>query len=49
MDLPRDVEGGRIGIASKAVGIACFAFETALARARQPTTFGRPIFGHLAV
>ena len=43
------LEGGRIGIASQAVGMARAAFEAALAYARQRTSFGQPIFQHQAV
>ena len=37
------LDGGRIGIAAQAVGIATEAFEAALAYARQRRAFGRPI------
>jgi butyryl-CoA dehydrogenase len=43
------LEGGRIGIASQAVGMARAAFEAALAYAKQRTSFGKPIFEHQAV
>ena len=43
------LEGGRIGIASQAVGMARAAFEAALAYARDRETFGQPIFEHQAV
>ncbi|WP_288128205.1 acyl-CoA dehydrogenase family protein [Thiomonas sp.] len=43
------LEGGRIGIASQAVGMARAAFEAALAYARQREAFGKPIFEHQAV
>jgi butyryl-CoA dehydrogenase len=43
------LEGGRIGIASQAVGMARAAFEAALAYARERQAFGRPIFEHQAV
>jgi alkylation response protein AidB-like acyl-CoA dehydrogenase len=43
------LEGGRIGIASQAVGMARAAFEAALAYAKQRTSFGQPIFQHQAV
>jgi alkylation response protein AidB-like acyl-CoA dehydrogenase len=43
------LEGGRIGIASQAVGMARAAFEAALAYSRERTSFGRPIFEHQAV
>jgi butyryl-CoA dehydrogenase len=43
------LEGGRIGIASQAVGMARAAFEAALAYAKDRTAFGQPIFAHQAV
>jgi butyryl-CoA dehydrogenase len=43
------LEGGRIGIASQAVGMARAAFEAALAYAHERQAFGRPIFEHQAV
>ena len=43
------LEGGRIGIASQAVGMARAAFEAALAYSKQRETFGQPIFQHQAV
>ena len=43
------LEGGRIGIASQAVGMARAAFEAALAYAKQRESFGQPIFNHQAV
>jgi alkylation response protein AidB-like acyl-CoA dehydrogenase len=43
------LEGGRIGIASQAVGMARAAFDAALAYSRDRTSFGRPIFEHQAV
>ena len=43
------LEGGRIGIASKAVGMARAAFEAALEYSKQRVTFGQPIFNHQAV
>ena len=43
------LEGGRIGIASQAVGMARAAFEAALAYAKDRTSFGQPIFQHQAV
>jgi butyryl-CoA dehydrogenase len=43
------LEGGRIGIASQAVGMARAAFESALAYAKERTSFGQPIFQHQAV
>jgi alkylation response protein AidB-like acyl-CoA dehydrogenase len=43
------LEGGRIGIASQAVGMARAAFEAALAYAKERASFGQPIFNHQAV
>jgi butyryl-CoA dehydrogenase len=43
------LEGGRIGIASQAVGMARAAFEAALAYAKERVAFGQPIFEHQAV
>lgn len=43
------LEGGRIGIASQAVGMARAAFEAALAYARERSAFGKPIVEHQAV
>ncbi len=43
------LEGGRIGIASQAVGMARAAFEAALTYAKQRESFGQPIFNHQAV
>ena len=44
-----DLEGGRIGIAAQAVGMARAAFEAALAYAQERVSFGKPIFEHQAV
>jgi len=44
-----NLEGGRIGIAAQAVGMARAAFEAALAYARERTAFGKPIADHQAV
>ena len=44
-----NLEAGRIGIASQAVGMARAAFEAALAYARERTAFGKPIAEHQAV
>jgi hypothetical protein len=44
-----NLEGGRIGIASQAVGMARAAFETARDYARERITFGKPIIEHQAV
>jgi butyryl-CoA dehydrogenase len=43
------LEGGRIGIASQAVGMARAAFEAALNYSKQRSTFGQLIFQHQAV
>jgi butyryl-CoA dehydrogenase len=43
------LEGGRIGIAAQAVGMARAAFEAAHAYAKDRVTFGQPIFEHQAV
>jgi alkylation response protein AidB-like acyl-CoA dehydrogenase len=43
------LEGGRVGIASQAVGMARAAFEAALAYSKERRAFGRPIFEHQAV
>ena len=43
------LEGGRIGIASQAVGMARAAFEAALNYSKDRTSFGQPIFQHQAV
>ena len=44
-----NLEGGRIGIAAQAVGIAQAAFEVAFSYAQQRVTFGKPIIEHQAV
>jgi butyryl-CoA dehydrogenase len=44
-----NLEGGRIGIASQAVGMARAAFEAALAFARERIAFGKPITEHQAI
>ena len=44
-----NLEGGRIGIAAQAVGMARAAYEAALAYARERKTFGKPIIEHQAV
>src|SRR5215212_212793 len=44
-----NLEGGRIGIASQAVGMAQAAFEAARDYARTRLTFGKPIIEHQAV
>ena len=43
------LEGGRIGIASQALGMARAAFEAALAYSKERSSFGQPIFQHQAV
>jgi alkylation response protein AidB-like acyl-CoA dehydrogenase len=43
------LEGGRIGIAAQAVGMARSAFEVALQYAKERESFGAPIFQHQAV
>ncbi|MGZ3027419.1 acyl-CoA dehydrogenase family protein, partial [Pseudomonas aeruginosa] len=44
-----NLEGGRIGIASQAVGMARAAYEAALAYAWERKTFGQPIIEHQAI
>ncbi len=44
-----NLEGGRIGIAAQAVGMARAALEAALRYAKERESFGRPIIGHQAV
>ncbi len=43
------LDGGRIGIAAQAIGIARFAAEAALAYAGQRKTFGKTILEHQAI
>jgi butyryl-CoA dehydrogenase len=43
------LEGGRIGIAAQAIGMARAAFECALAYSKDRTAFGTAIFNHQAV
>jgi alkylation response protein AidB-like acyl-CoA dehydrogenase len=43
------LEGGRIGIAAQALGIAAGAYERALAYAKERETFGTPIYKHQAI
>ena len=43
------LEGGRIGIAAQAVGMARAAFDAARLYAQQRSSFGQPIFSHQAV
>ncbi|NWL77359.1 acyl-CoA dehydrogenase [Pseudomonas taiwanensis] len=44
-----NLEGGRIGIAAQALGIARAAFEAALGYARERVQFGKPIIEHQSV
>jgi alkylation response protein AidB-like acyl-CoA dehydrogenase len=44
-----NLEGGRIGIAAQALGIARAAFEAALAYARERTQFGRKLIEHQSI
>ncbi len=44
-----NLEGGRIGIASQALGIARAAFEAALAYSRERTQFGKKIIEHQSI
>jgi alkylation response protein AidB-like acyl-CoA dehydrogenase len=44
-----NLEGGRIGIAAQAVGMARSAYELALVFAQQRTSFGRPIIEHQSI
>jgi len=44
-----NLEGGRIGIAAQAIGMARAAFEAALAYAKERQTFGTAIINHQAV
>jgi butyryl-CoA dehydrogenase len=43
------LDGGRIGIAAQAIGIARAALEDSLAYAQQRKTFGKPIVQHQAI
>jgi alkylation response protein AidB-like acyl-CoA dehydrogenase len=43
------LEGGRIGIAAQALGIASGAYELAVAYAKERKTFGKPIAEHQAI
>jgi butyryl-CoA dehydrogenase len=45
----KGLDGGRIGIAAQAVGIARAAFEDAVRYARERKTFGQPIADHQAI
>ncbi|MEN0106570.1 MAG: acyl-CoA dehydrogenase family protein [Pseudomonas sp.] len=44
-----NLEGGRIGIAAQALGIARAAFEAALVYARERVQFGQPIIEHQSI
>jgi alkylation response protein AidB-like acyl-CoA dehydrogenase len=44
-----NLEGGRIGIAAQALGMARAAYEHALAYAKERESFGKPIIEHQAV
>ncbi|MBT8765901.1 acyl-CoA dehydrogenase family protein [Metapseudomonas boanensis] len=44
-----NLEGGRIGIAAQALGIARAAFEAALGYARERVQFGKPIIEHPSI
>lgn len=44
-----NLEGGRIGIAAQALGIARAAFEAALGYSRERVQFGKPIAEHQSV
>ena len=45
----KTLEGGRIGIAAQALGIASGAYELALNYAKERKTFGKPIAEHQAI
>ncbi len=45
----KTLTGGRIGIASQALGIASGSYELALQYAKERTTFGKPIAHHQAI
>lgn len=45
----KTLEGGRIGIAAQALGIAAGAYELALAYAKERKAFGKPIADHQAI
>jgi alkylation response protein AidB-like acyl-CoA dehydrogenase len=44
----KTLDGGRIGIAAQALGIASGAYELALAYSKERKAFGKPISGHQA-
>src|ERR1700712_577354 len=45
----KTLEGGRIGIASQALGIASGAYELALAYSKERKTFGKPLSNHQSI
>jgi alkylation response protein AidB-like acyl-CoA dehydrogenase len=45
----KTLEGGRIGIAAQALGIAAGAYELSLAYSKERETFGKPINHHQAI
>jgi alkylation response protein AidB-like acyl-CoA dehydrogenase len=45
----KTLDGGRIGIAAQALGIAAGAFERSLEYAKQRSAFGKPISQHQAI
>ncbi|MVZ66378.1 acyl-CoA dehydrogenase [Sphingobacterium sp. DK4209] len=45
----KTLDGGRIGIAAQALGIAAGAYELALAYSKERKTFGKPISNHQAI
>jgi len=45
----KTLSGGRIGIASQALGIAAGAYDLALAYSKERETFGKPICAHQAI
>jgi alkylation response protein AidB-like acyl-CoA dehydrogenase len=45
----RTLSGGRIGIASQALGIAAGAYELSVAYAKERQAFGKPIANHQAI
>jgi alkylation response protein AidB-like acyl-CoA dehydrogenase len=44
-----NLEGGRIGVAAQAVGMARAAYDAALAYAKERNTFGKPIIEHQVI
>lgn len=44
-----NLEGGRIGVAAQAIGMARSAYDAALAYGKERRTFGKPIIEHQAV